>query len=52
MDAKLKRNHGRLDRSRQAAPQIFETLRDRILTLAPLSPAAKRLGETATVAAG
>jgi DNA-binding GntR family transcriptional regulator len=34
MDAKLKRNHGRLDRSRQAAPQIFETLRDRILTLA------------------
>jgi GntR family transcriptional regulator, rspAB operon transcriptional repressor len=34
MDAKLKRNQGRLDRSRQAAPQIFETLRDRILTLA------------------
>ena len=34
MDAQVKRTPGRLDRSRQAAPQIFETLRDRILSLA------------------
>lgn len=33
MDAKAKRTPIRLDRSRQAAPQIFETLRDRILSL-------------------
>ena len=33
MDARVKRTPGRLDRSRQAAPQIFETLRDRIMSL-------------------
>lgn len=34
MDAQVKRKPVRLDRSRQAAPQILETLRDRILSLA------------------
>lgn len=33
MDAPAKQVSVRLDRSRQAAPQIFETLRERILTL-------------------
>ena len=33
MDAPVRRTRGVLDRSRQAAPQILETLRDRILSL-------------------
>jgi GntR family transcriptional regulator, rspAB operon transcriptional repressor len=33
MASQLKRQPGQLDRSRQAAPQIFETLRTRILSL-------------------
>lgn len=33
MDAQVKRTPGRLDRSRQAAPQILETLRQRILSI-------------------
>ena len=34
MDAPVRRTPGVLDRSRQAAPQIFDTLRERILSLA------------------